>query len=190
LPIKVIEKELRRKGTIMNWALETVLIVIVGTIIMRIGGRKSISQMTIAQTVVIISIGKVLIEPVATKEIGNNFLIAGVMILVLLIIEFIMLKSKMLKDLIGGKPVVVIQDGSQVRKNMKKLRVPKGELEARLRQHGIKSISDIEYATIDPNGELGFRWKAEKQPSTSEDIKELHDRLERLENLIKDRTLH
>ncbi|OZM56936.1 hypothetical protein CIB95_09200 [Lottiidibacillus patelloidae] len=173
----------------MHWAVETVLIVVIGTIIMRIGGRKSISQMTIAQTVVIISIGKVLIEPVATKDVGQNFLIAAVMVAVLLSIEFIMLKSKTLKNIIGGKPVVVIQDGSQVRKNMRKLRMPKGELEARLRQHGIQSISDIEYATIDPNGELGFRWKKEKHPSTNEDIKQLHDRLERLENLIKERTL-
>jgi uncharacterized membrane protein YcaP (DUF421 family) len=95
----------------MHWIWETVLIVLVGTVLMRIGGRKSISQMTIAQTVVIISIGKVLIEPVAKKEIGTNFLIAGVMILVLLALEFIMLKSKLFASLIGGNPVVVIQDG-------------------------------------------------------------------------------
>jgi uncharacterized membrane protein YcaP (DUF421 family) len=169
----------------MNWIWETALIVVVGTVIMRIGGRKSISQMTIAQTVVIISIGKVLIEPVAKKDIGTNFLIAGVMVLVLLAIEFIMLKSKFFEHLIGGKPVVVIEQGVVVRKSLKKLRMPIGELEARLRQHGIKSIGDIEYATIDPNGELGFRWFQAKQPSTNEDIQELHRRLERLEALIK-----
>jgi uncharacterized membrane protein YcaP (DUF421 family) len=168
----------------MHWIWETVLIVIVGTVLMRIGGRKSISQMTIAQTVVIISIGKVLIEPVAKKDFGTNFLIAAVMIFVLLVIEFLMLKSKKLKDLIGGKPVVVIQNGSMVIKNMKKLRMPVPELEAMLRQHGIKNIADIDYATIDPNGEIGYRWRREKEPSTYEDIQKIHDRLNRMEELL------
>jgi uncharacterized membrane protein YcaP (DUF421 family) len=169
----------------MHWIWETILIVIVGTVLLRLGGRKSISQMTIAQTVVIISIGKVLIEPVAKKEIGTNFYIAGTMVLVLLALEFIMLKSKFFQALIGGKPVVVIQDGVAIQKNMKKLRMPIGELEARLRQHGIKDVADVELATIDPNGELGFRWCKAKEPSTYEDIQKLHERLEKLEELIK-----
>jgi uncharacterized membrane protein YcaP (DUF421 family) len=172
----------------MHWTIEVVLIVLVGTVLMRIGGRKSISQMTIAQTVVIISIGKVLIEPVAKKDFGTNFLIAGIMILVLLLLEFIMLKSKFLQHLIGGKPVVVINNGFKVRKNMKKLRMPMGELEARLRQHGIKSIADIDYATLDPNGELGYRWKKGKEPATHHDIQLLHERLQKIEDLIERRT--
>jgi uncharacterized membrane protein YcaP (DUF421 family) len=60
-----------------------------------------------------------------------------------------------------------------------------GELEARLRQHGIKSIADIEFASIDPNGEIGFRWQQAKQPSTYEDIQKIHERLEKLEDLVK-----
>jgi uncharacterized membrane protein YcaP (DUF421 family) len=171
----------------MHWAWETVLIVVIGTLIMRIGGRKSISQVTIAQTVVIISIGKVLIEPVAKKDFGENFLVAAVMILVLLIIEFIMLKSKPLKDLIGGKPVVVISDGVVEVKSLKKLRMPLDELEARLRQHGIRNIADIEYATIDPNGELGYRWKKERELSTYDDIHKINQKIDRLESLLKEK---
>lgn len=169
----------------MNWFWETILIVLVGTFLMRLGGRKSISQMTIAQTVVIISIGKVLIEPVAKKDMGLNFAVAGVMVLVLLTIEFLMLKSKFFEDLIGGKPVIVIEKGIANKKNMKKLRMTMGELEARLRQHGIMNIGDIDYATIDPNGEIGYRWTKGKQPSTQEDINILQQRLDHIEELIK-----
>jgi uncharacterized membrane protein YcaP (DUF421 family) len=171
----------------MHWVWETVLIVLVGTLIMRIGGRKSISQMTIAQTVVIISIGKVLIEPVAKKDVGTNFMIAGVMILVLLSLEFIMLKSKLFHDLIGGKPVVVIEKGVPIQKNMNKLRMPLEELEARLRQHGIKDFGDVEFATIDPNGEIGFHFRKGKEPSTLEDIEKINERLDRLEKILSER---
>ena len=169
----------------MHWFWETTLIVLVGTFLMRLGGRKSISQMTIAQTVIIISIGKVLIEPVAKKDVGLNFAVAGVMVLILLTIEFLMLKSKFFEDLIGGKPVIVIEKGIANKKNMTKLRMTMGELEARLRQHGIKVIGDIDYATIDPNGEIGYRWMKGKQPSTEDDIHVLTQRIDDLENLIK-----
>lgn len=164
---------------------ETILIVLIGTALMRIGGRKSISQMTIAQTVVIISIGKVLIEPVAKKDFGTNFYVAGAMIFVLLLLEFLMLKSRKLAAFIGGRPVVVIQDGEPIPSNMKKLRMTAGELAARLRQYGIENIGDLEFATVDPNGELGYRWSQTKKPATHADIQKLQQRFDKLEELVK-----
>jgi uncharacterized membrane protein YcaP (DUF421 family) len=44
---------------------KTILIFIVGTALLRLGGRKSISQMTVPQVVVMIGLGTLLIQPVS-----------------------------------------------------------------------------------------------------------------------------
>ena len=54
--------------------------------------------------------------------------------------------------------------------NLRKLRLTVDMLEVRLRQQGVQSISDLQWATIESNGQLGYMLKPEKQYATKEDI--------------------
>ncbi|URZ03147.1 hypothetical protein CLROS_038900 [Clostridium felsineum] len=56
-----------------NRILETIIIFFSGTLILRIAGRKSISQMTMAQTIVMISLGALLVGPIVSKELLQLF---------------------------------------------------------------------------------------------------------------------
>lgn len=61
---------------------------------------------------------------------------------------------------------------------MRKLRLTADKLEMRLRQARISNFSDVEWATIEVSGNLGYELKLEKQPATKEDIQRLIDILE------------
>src|SRR4051812_30298618 len=95
----------------LNLIWKTILIFIVGTIILRIGGRKTISQMTIPQTVIMIAIGTLLIQPVSGRGLGTTFVIAGLLVLCLIITEFIQLKFDHAETAISGKAITVIENG-------------------------------------------------------------------------------
>lgn len=157
----------------LNLIWQTLLIFIVGTIILRISGRKTISQMTIPQTVMMIAIGTLLIQPVSGRGLWTTFGIAGLLVLSLIITEFIQLKFDNAETAISGKAVPVIENGTLIENNLKKLRLPVDKLEERLRQAGISSIRDVHYATLESNGQLGYTLKPEKQPATKEDIQNL-----------------
>ena len=157
----------------LNLIWQTFLIFIVGTIILRIGGRRTISQMTIPQTVMMIAIGTLLIQPVSGRGLWTTFGIAGLLVLFLIITEFIQLKFDNAETAISGKAVPVIENGTLSENNLKKLRLPVDKLEERLRQAGISSLSDVQYATLESNGQLGYTLKSEKQPATKEDIQNL-----------------
>ncbi|WP_367643858.1 YetF domain-containing protein [Brevibacillus brevis] len=73
----------------------------------------------------------------------------------------------------------VIENGELVESNMRKLRLTADKLEMRLRQAGISNFSDVEWATIEVSGNLGYELKLEKQPATKEDIQRLIDILEK-----------
>lgn len=64
----------------LNLIWQTFLIYLVGTILLRIGGRKTISQMTIPQTVMMIAIGTLLIQPVAGRGLWTTFGIATLLV--------------------------------------------------------------------------------------------------------------
>lgn len=154
---------------------KAILIIIFGVLLIRFSGRRSISQMTISQTVIMISIGTLLIQPVSEKNIWVTFFIASILIATLLIIEFIQMKWDLTETLFTGRSKIVIENGTLNEQNLNKLRMSVDKLEIRLRQNGIKNIEDLKWATIEPSGQLGYLFNDQKRFATKEDIDEIHE---------------
>lgn len=159
----------------MEWDYiwKAILVVIAGTVLLRIAGRKTISQMTLAETVIMIGIGSLLIQPVAGKDIWTTILVGGVLVGTLLVMEFIQIKSDAVEKLITGKAKIVIDNGTLDEQNLRKLRLSVDQLEMKLRQNSVSKISDVKWATLEPNGQLGFELKQDVQPVTKKDLEEL-----------------
>ena len=172
----------------LNWIWQAILIFIVGTFILRIGGRKSISQMTISQTIVMIGLGSLLIQPVSGKGLLITFLVAFVLTLLMVITEYLEIKVDFLENLFSGKAIIVIENGKPNIKNLGKLRMTIDRLETRLRQAGISSIEDVQYATIEVSGQLGYELKNNKKPLTQEDFIKMMDEIAQLKAMINRET--
>lgn len=176
--------------TIINWMVfdtmdwnviwKAVLIVIVGTLLLRIAGRKTISQMTLAETVIMIAIGSLLIQPVAGNNIWTTFLVGSVLVVTLLMMEFIQIKSDALEKMITGKAKVVIENGKLNEANLRKLRLSVDQLEMKLRQYSISKISDVKWATLEPNGQLGFELRDDAKPVTKKDFEDFKQTIVKL----------
>ncbi|MBX9955438.1 DUF421 domain-containing protein [Peribacillus simplex] len=159
---------------------KSILIIIFGILLIRFAGRRSISQMTISQTVIMISIGTLLIQPVSGKSIWVTFLIASILIATLLLIEFIQMKWDFTEKIFTGRSKVVIENGTLNEKNLRKLRLSVDKLEMRLRQIGIENIKDVQWATLEPSGQLGYSLTDKKKFATKEDIDKIHEMLSHL----------
>lgn len=158
----------------MEWSFiwKAVLIVIMATVFLRIAGRKTISQMTLAETVLMISIGTLLIQPISGKDIWTTIFIGGILVGTLLIMEFLQIKSDTFEKIITGKAKIVIDNGTLNEKNLKNLRLSVDQLEMKLRQANVTKISDVKSATLEPNGQLGLELKQDAQPVTKKDFEE------------------
>ena len=99
-------------------------------------------------------------------------MICGVLVGTLLVMEFIQLKSDTFEKLITGKAKVVIDNGALNENNLKKLRLSVDQLEMKLRQNSVSKISDVKWATLEPNGQLGFELKQDAQPVTKKDFED------------------
>ncbi|WP_163529094.1 DUF421 domain-containing protein [Halobacillus ihumii] len=160
-----------------DWIWKAILIIVVGTLILRVAGRKSISQMTLAQTVIMIGIGSLLIQPVAGKNIWVTFGVGAVLVLTLIVIEYSEVKMNWFEKFITGQSVLIISNGQLQEKNLKKLRFTVDQLEMKLRQQNVSSITDLKSATLEPNGQVGYELKDDKKPATKQDIDDLKNEL-------------
>ncbi len=168
----------------LDWIWKAALIFIIGTFILRIGGRKSISQMTISQTIVMIGLGSLLIDPVAGKGLLITFLAALTLTILMIITEYLEVKIDFLENLFSGKSVIVIENGKPNLANLKKLRMSIDRLETRLRQAGISSIEDVKIATIEVSGQLGYELNDNKKPLTQENFVKLMSEFNNLKALF------
>ncbi|HEX3023415.1 MAG TPA: YetF domain-containing protein [Lachnospiraceae bacterium] len=169
----------------LNWIWETIVIFFVGKLILRIGGRKSISQMTITQTIVMIGIGSLLIQPIAGKKIITTLLVALLLTILMVISEYLEIKFDSVETFFTGKAVIVIEDGKPNIKNLRKLRLTVDRLETRLRQNGVSSIEDIKTATIEVSGQIGYEFKEDKRPITRDDFFTLMSGIVELKELLE-----
>ncbi|MGM0843380.1 MAG: DUF421 domain-containing protein [Bacillota bacterium] len=161
-----------------NFIWNAIVVVIGGILILRLAGRKSISQLTVAQTVMMIAVGSLIIQPVGDRNIWITMIITFLMVLTLIAIEYVVLRSNFLETFIYGKSLIVVENGQINESNLKKLRLTVDMLEVRMRQQNIPHFSDLQWATIESNGQLGYMLKSEKQFATKEDIRMLKELIE------------
>lgn len=155
----------------LDFIWKAFVLIISGILLLRIAGRKSISQMTLAQTIVMISIGTIIVQPIVEKSVWKAIAGAGIFVLAILIVEALELKMNFFEKFITGKSKVVIQNGKLNIKTLKKMRLTVDQLEMRMRNKGISKLEDIKMATIEPNGLLGYELKDEAKPLTVGEFK-------------------
>ncbi|MBU8690383.1 DUF421 domain-containing protein [Priestia megaterium] len=157
----------------MNFIWQSVILILAGILLLRIAGRKSIAQMTLEQTVVMISLGTIIVQPIVEKSMVKAIGGAAIFVLAILVLEYLQLKSNAFEKFLTGKSKTVIENGQLETKQLQKLRLTVDQLEMRLRNQGVSNIQDVKTATIEPNGQLGYELQEDAKPLTIGDFKQL-----------------
>lgn len=141
-------------------------------ILTRIIGRKEISQLTFFNFVSAISIGTIsasfAIDP--SLSIRNGLLALVGWTIVTLTLGFLEIKSKKMRKLIVGEPLVLIRSGKIMEKALKKSRLDTDSLNSLLRKKNVFSITEVDYAIFETDGSLSVLKKLEKHYVTKQDM--------------------
>ena len=136
--------------------LKTIFMYFFIILVYRIMGKKEVGELSIVDLIVSILIAELVALSIEGKN--ESILISVVPILVLVIIQilisYLTLKSEKLRDLIDGKPTIIIKDGKLNFTEMSKLRYSLDDLLTQLRLQGVKSIDKVKYAVLENNGNL------------------------------------
>ncbi|PPA68872.1 DUF421 domain-containing protein [Jeotgalibacillus proteolyticus] len=156
------------------------LIVIIRSIFMLIAlffatkmlGKKQISQLSFFEYVVGITAGSIGAEVITglDESFIHGVLGIGAFISLPVLADRLSLKSKKLRDFFEGKGTVFIQNGNVLEESLKKEKYTIDELMELLRKKDVFNLSDVEFAILEPTGDLNVLLKREKQPLTPSDM--------------------
>ena len=149
-----------------------ILLYIIVLIVMRLMGKREIGQLQPFELAISIMIADLASIPMSDTGIPlSNGIIPILGLLVMhLIISLINLKSIKAREIICGKPRILIYRGRIDEKALIKERFTINELQERLRNQNIVNIGDVEYAILETSGQVTVIEKPNKRKCIPEDF--------------------
>ena len=136
--------------------LRTLLLYAIIVLVFRLMGKREIGELSILDLVVYIMIAEIAVA--AIEDIKTELIPTILPIFILLLIQIglaiLSLKSKRIRDLIDGKPTIIINKGKIDEKAMKKQRYNIDDLLLQLREKDVRNIADVEFAILETSGKL------------------------------------
>jgi len=151
-------------------------------------GRKQISQLTFFDYIVGITIGSIAGVAAIDKSVKilDGIISIGIWSVLTVIISEVTLKNINLRLLIDSEPLLIIDKGKVIYKNMKKARYNMGDLLMQLRNKDVFNITEVEIAVLEPDGKLSILKKSEFSMVTVGDMKIQNIKVGMMVDLILD----
>ena len=152
--------------------IRSILLYIIVLVVMRLMGKREIGQLQPFELAISIMIADLASTPMADTGIPiTNGIIPILALLVMhLVISILNIKSIKARQILCGKPSILIYRGKINEKNLKKERFTVNELEERLRGNNIVNIGDVEYAILETSGQITVIQKPNKRTTIPEDF--------------------
>lgn len=143
----------------MGSVLRAITIYVVLMILFRISGRRSISQITTFDFVLLLIIS----EATQNALIGNDYSMTNGFLVILTLVGLDILlslwkrRSPTIEKLLNGVPLVVVENGQPLRDRMNKARIDEDDVLTAARQlQGLERMEQIKYAVLERNGGISI----------------------------------
>ena len=150
----------------------SIVLYIIVLIVMRLMGKREIGQLQpieLAISIMIADLASIPMTEIGIPIFNGIIPILGLLVMHL-IISVINLKSLKAREIICGKPSILIYRGKIDEKALKKERFTINELEERLRGNNVVNLGDVEYAILETSGQVTVIQKPEKRNTIPEDF--------------------
>lgn len=139
----------------------------------RVIGKEQISQLTFFDYVLGITIGSIASD--LTTDLSSRAWPHWIGLLswaaLGYLMELITLKWRYAAKYLEGEPTIIIMNGKIMEKSLKKMKYRATDIMALLRNKGVFDLNEVDFAIIEPNGQISVLKKPEHKPLTPKDMK-------------------
>lgn len=164
----------------MTALFQALLFFISATLSLRLLGKRTVAQMSIAEVIVAFALGTVLVHPLKSKEPWSAVYHGALIVAGALAINLIQIYFPRSIAWLSGEPTLLIKDGKILIRNVTRSRMTEDHLKMRLRLANVTEISHVKTATLESNGELGLQLIESERGATKADVDEIKKRLDQI----------
>ena len=134
--------------------------------VLRFLGKRQLGELETSELVSTLLLSELAALPIENPDIPLLYALIPILLISTLEVVFSHLKNKCnpLKSIFESKPLFLIENGEIKQKALVGARLSLNELLSECRQQGVGDLSDVDFAILEPNGQLAILIKPEKQP--------------------------
>lgn len=144
-------------------------IFVVSVIGTRLLGKSTIVQLTPYDLVAIFIFGAVASEPLVTTEFKKTLIGLGALVATYLFFARLTLKQKA-NEFLLGEPTILVKNGKIHERNLQKTHTSLMQLLAILRTGGFPKLADVDYAILEPTGNISIVPRPGARPISMDDL--------------------
>ena len=132
-------------------------------VLMRMIGRRELSSLEPFDLILLIVLGDAVQQGLTQDDysLTGAFLAIGTIAIMQVAVSYANFRFPKLRPVLDGEPIVVVQDGKPIEKNLKRERVTIEDLAAAARQQNIAKIEDVQWAVMETSGAISFIKKSD-----------------------------
>ncbi|WP_085523251.1 DUF421 domain-containing protein [Tuberibacillus sp. Marseille-P3662] len=140
-------------GTIL---IRTLLLYILMLVAFRIMGKREIGQLNVVDLVINIMVAELAVTSIEdpSKHLIDSIIPIALLLFVQFLIAYLSMKLPAFRHIIEGQPTAIIKQGQVDEQAMRKQRYNFDDLLTQLREQGVQQLDDVDYAVLEPTGNL------------------------------------
>lgn len=122
----------------------------------RVLGRRELSSMEPFDLILLVMIGDLVQQGITQNDfsVTGMVLVGGTVGLMTVLVAYADFKLPWIRPAVAGEPVIVVQDGKPIERNLARNRMTVEEIAGEARQQQLASLDDVAWAILEPNGRI------------------------------------
>jgi uncharacterized membrane protein YcaP (DUF421 family) len=127
-------------------------------LVTRIVGRRELASLQPFDLILLVMIGDLVQQGVTQNDFSVTGLVlaAGTIAVLTVVVSYSSFKFPRLRPVLDGEPVIVLEKGEPIERNLARNRITVDELRASARHEGYASLDEIEWGVLETSGAISF----------------------------------
>jgi uncharacterized membrane protein YcaP (DUF421 family) len=138
--------------------LRSTAIFIVIFVLTRLMGRRELSELQPFDVILLVVLGDLIAQGVTQSDLSVTGAILAISSFVLLsvLVSWLSFRFRRLRPILDGEPIVVVQDGRLLERNLRRERLTPEDLAEAARQQGLASLERVRWGVLETTGKVSF----------------------------------
>jgi uncharacterized membrane protein YcaP (DUF421 family) len=127
-------------------------------VLTRVVGKRELSSLEPFDLILLIVLGDAIQQGLTQDDysVTGAVLVVTTFAVLQVALSFAGYRFGFLRRVLEGEPVVIVQNGKLIDRNLRRERLTAGEVAAEARQQQIESLDDVKWAVLETNGSISF----------------------------------
>jgi uncharacterized membrane protein YcaP (DUF421 family) len=142
----------------MDIVVRAIVVFFLILLVTRVVGRRELSSLQPFDLILLVVIGDLVQQGVTQSDYSLTGVALAITTFAVLtvVVSYASYKLPRIRPVLGGEPLIIVQDGKLIEKNLRKERLTPEEVAGEARQQQIASIEDVAWGVVEGSGKMSF----------------------------------